>query len=137
MQTWARIAVSAALGSMLLIIPQASIAQGSFPLGALVPPPGTHQQALNADDINRMNAAAEQLYRNRSIGTVERWRNPDSKNAGAVKLLSRFEAQGMPCWRMRYTIRFERTRNEAHPYVINWCNTADGEWKILEGGPPS
>src|SRR5262249_9108158 len=33
------------------------------------------------DDIDRMEAAAARLYEGRSIGTIERWRNPDTKTS--------------------------------------------------------
>ena len=32
---------------------------------------------LTQDSLDRMNAAAARLYEGRSIGTVERWRNPE------------------------------------------------------------
>ena len=125
----------AAAGAALAALALPASAQGFAPLGALAPHLGAKSEELTADDMSRMHAAAERLYQGRSIGTVERWRNPDSGNAGSVKLLRRFEGKGMPCWRMQYVIRFERTREDSHPYAINWCRTAGGEWKMLEGTP--
>lgn len=130
MRLWLTTAVPAAAAALLAAVPLPAAAQGLLP-------PGMHLDALNADDLNRMHAAAARLYERRSIGTMERWRNPNSGNAGSVRLLRQFQAQGMPCWRMQYAIRFERTRNAVHPYLVNWCRTAGGEWKLLEAKPPA
>jgi len=86
---------------------------------------------LTSDDLSRMNAAAARLYEGRSIGTMERWRNPDTNNAGSVQLVGKFETKGLPCWRMDYTIRMEQTKDHPSHYVVNWCKTATGEWKML------
>ncbi len=86
---------------------------------------------LSRDDLDRMNDAAARLYEGKSIGTVERWRNPDTKNAGSVRLEDRFQSKGMPCWRLDYTIRIEQTKDHPSHYVLNWCKTPAGEWKIL------
>ncbi|MBS0643192.1 MAG: hypothetical protein U1E70_01135 [Acetobacteraceae bacterium] len=91
---------------------------------------------LPADDVNRMTAAAARLYEGHSIGTVERWRSPDTKNAGEVKLIQSFESHGMPCRRIDYTIRFNQQRNSPDHYVLTWCKVGDEGWKIVEIPPP-
>ena len=83
-------------------------------------------------DLDRMNAAAARLYEGRSIGTVERWRDPDTRDAGEVKLLHSFDEHGMPCRTIDYTIRFDKRRNRPDHYVVNWCRVSDGSWKIVE-----
>jgi surface antigen len=83
-----------------------------------------------------MNAAAARLYEGRSIGTVERWRNPNTNDAGSVELVKSFEAHKMPCRTLSYTIRFETRRDSPTHYVINWCKIQEGEWKIVELVPP-
>jgi surface antigen len=87
------------------------------------------------DDIDRMNNASARLYEGRSIGTVERWRNPDSGNAGSVKLVRNFKSQGMPCHEMRYRIRFASRASGTSDFTVNWCKTQSGEWKTLEPAP--
>jgi surface antigen len=87
---------------------------------------------LSHDDIDRMHAAASRLYEGRSIGTIERWRSPDSKNAGEVKLVRSFDAYQMPCRRLDYTIRFDSVRDRPSHYVVNWCKIPEGDWKIVE-----
>ena len=111
-------------------------------LAILLPSPGANAQTypslsqpawanLSKDDLDRMNAAAARLYEGKSIGTVERWRNPDTGNAGSVRLEDRFESRGMPCWRLDYVIRVEQTKEHPSHYIINWCKTPAGEWKIV------
>ncbi len=87
---------------------------------------------LSADDFARMHEAAARLYEGRSIGTIERWRSPDSKNAGEVKLLSKFTAYHMPCRKLDYIVRFDTVRDRPSHYVVNWCKFPEGDWKIVE-----
>ena len=87
---------------------------------------------LPQDDLARMEAAAARLYEGRSIGTVERWRSPDTKNAGEVRLLHSFDSHGMPCRTIDYVIRFEDRRDRPNHYVLNWCQVSEGTWKIVE-----
>jgi surface antigen len=91
---------------------------------------------LTRDDVNRMHAAAARLYEGSSIGTVERWRNPDTRTAGEIKLVRSFEAHDLSCRRLEYTVRFEVVKDAPREYVLNWCKLPDGEWKIVELVPP-
>jgi surface antigen len=101
-------------------------------LSQVIPAPLLAWPGLTQDDIDRMHAAAARLYEGRSIGTVERWRSPDSKDAGEVKLIRSFESHGMPCRTIDYTIRFESARNSPDHYIINWCRISEDTWKIVE-----
>src|SRR5262245_54230651 len=73
---------------------------------------------LNRDDLDRMHAAAARLYEGRSVGTVERWRNPDNNDAGTTTLLRQFEAKAMPCSRIEYKVRLAET-GESRQYVLD------------------
>jgi hypothetical protein len=124
-----RYGVSITTGCLLTLISQASLSQrlpSQLPSGQLAWP------GLTPDDVDRMSAAAARLYEGRSIGTVERWRNPDTKDAGEVKLVRMFEANGMPCRTVDYLIRFETTRNIPRHFVSTWCKIPDDDWKIVE-----
>jgi surface antigen len=111
----------------LLIAAASSSGAVEFATGPSLAWPG-----LSQDDVDRMQAAAARLYEGRSIGTVERWRSPDSKDAGEVKLIRSFESHGMPCRTIDYTIRFESRRNSPNHYVLNWCRVEEGSWKLVE-----
>ncbi len=120
-------AVGIATGLLLSAAAQASLAQTLLPQMGDVLWPG-----LTQDDIDRMHAAGARLYEGGSIGNVERWRSPDTKDAGEVKLTRSFTTRGMPCHTLEYTIRFDNVRNNPSRYVLNWCKTEGGEWKIVE-----
>ncbi len=113
---------------LLLPLIVADVSQAQLPLpNAELAWPG-----LSQDNLQRMNAAAARLYEGRSIGTIERWRNPDSKDAGEVKLTRKFDSHGMPCRTIDYVIRFQTARDDPTHYVVNWCRVQGGEWKIVE-----
>jgi surface antigen len=87
---------------------------------------------LSQSDVDRMQAAAARLYEGRSIGTVERWFNPDTKNAGEIKLVKSFSSNGMACRELDYVIRFDTVRNSPTRYTSDWCKLPSGDWKIVE-----
>ena len=120
-------ALGVAAGAMLVFASGVAWAQPLMPLMGNVFWPG-----LSQDDLDRMGAAAARLYEGRSIGTVERWRSPDSNNAGEVSLLRSFTANDMPCRTLQYTVRFARVGQRLSQYVVNWCKIPSGEWKIVE-----
>ena len=118
------------VGGLLPILP-ANVSQAQLFLPNAVAWPG-----LTQDNLDRMNAAAARLYEGKSVGTIERWRNPNTKDAGEVKLVRSFDSHGMPCRTLDYIIRFEVSRDSPNHYVINWCKIQGGEWKIVELAPP-
>jgi hypothetical protein len=124
--------LSAAFGALIMLASTGASAQPiPVPTLPLVAWPG-----LSQDDVDRMHAAAARLYEGRSIGTVERWRSPDSKIAGEVKLVRSFETHGMPCRTIDYTVRFQPGSDALNHYVANWCRVAGDAWKIVELARP-
>ena len=113
--------------ALLLACPTRVITAGTPSIVPEIAWPGLPQ-----DDLERMEAAAARLYEGRSIGTIERWRSPDTKNAGEVKLLRSFDSHGMPCRTIDYVIWFEEQRDRPNHYVLNWCRVPEGSWKIIE-----
>jgi hypothetical protein len=112
-----------------LLVPVTAAAEMAFSTDLAWP-------GLTHDDVSRMHAAAARLYEGHSIGTIERWRNPDTKTAGEVKLIRSFEAHKMPCRTLDYTIRFEVVRDLPRHYILNWCKLPEDGWKIVELVPP-
>lgn len=121
--------LSTAFGVLIASTSGAVLAQPGSPLTLSWP-------GLTTDDVNRMHDAAARLYEGRSIGTIERWRSPDSKDTGEVKLIRSFDAHGMPCRTIDYTVRFEVMRNSPDHYVLNWCRVPGDTWKIVQLAPP-
>ncbi len=101
-----------------------------------VPIPSLAWPGLTQGDIDRAHAAAARLYEGRSIGTVERWRNPHSNDAGEVTLLRSFDTNGMPCRTIAYAIQFATAKGRLDHYLVNWCRVPDGTWKIVELDEP-
>ena len=101
-----------------------------------VPIPSLAWPGLTPGDLSRMQAAAARLYEGRSIGTVERWRNPHSSDAGEVTLVKSFETHGMPCRTIAYAIEFASAKDRLSHYRMNWCRVSDGTWKIVELDEP-
>ena len=123
-QTCIAAAVLAALSASVSIM---ALAQ---PVPVPVPTPSL--PGIPPDDAERMHAAAARLYEGRSISTIERWRSPDTQDAGEVQLIRNFSAKGMPCRTIRYTIRHGDDPNRLHQYVVNWCRVSGDTWKIVE-----
>jgi surface antigen len=94
-------------------------------------------QPLTKDDQARMHAAAARLYEGRSIGAVERWRSPTSKDAGEVAVTRTFTYDGKPCRTLVYRVRFNADRSRIVQYQYNWCMVSKGEWKIVEVNDPA
>ena len=92
---------------------------------------------LSKDDVDRLTAASSRLYEGGSIGTVERWRNPDTGNAGAVRLARTFEFHNMPCRRLDYTMRYAKGAKAPGRYAVTWCKIDSGEWKVVDTKPPA
>jgi hypothetical protein len=114
------LAVNVAAGLLFTLTASVSLAQAPLVSNDVAWP------GLTQDDIDRMHAAAARLYEGHSIGTVERWRSPDSRDAGEIKLIRSFNANGMPCRTLAYTIRFEVVRDNPSQYVVNWCKVQGG-----------
>ena len=116
----------------LLVMLAASIGGPARPAAGQEPltPLGVPWAGLNTDDIARMNAAAARLYGGHAVGMVERWRNPDTMNAGSVILQQRYKAEGLPCLRMEYTIRFHNAKQQPTHYAVSWCKVPGDQWKM-------
>ncbi len=82
-----------------------------------------------------MGKASAKLYENPavSVGTIETWANPKSGNSGSVELIEIFRAQGMPCRKLRHSIKVVRY-SQPRTVEFNRCQLPSGEWKLLSTG---
>jgi len=121
-----RPAVAAA--ALLTLASQAALSQSTLPnLGGV----GFDWPGLTGDDLNLMHAAAAKLYEGGSVGAVEQWQNPNSNDAGEVKLLQRFESNGMPCRTVDYNIRLASDPGSPEHFIAAWCKTPAEGWKLV------
>ena len=86
---------------------------------------------LNDADLRAMGEVGAHLFQQDTVadGAKGRWSNPRSGNSGTLTVLQSFTNAGMPCRRVRYEIRLRR-RAGPRTYVVNWCRTAGGVWKV-------
>ncbi len=113
-----------------VLVPLAGTGQAAAQ--SLFPTLQSYYPQLSREDIDRIEAAAARLYTGTGIGDTERWRNPNTGDSGSVKLIGSSEVKGQPCRKLEYTVRLEQKKQELNSYVLNWCKTASGEWKIVE-----
>ena|ERR1700676_1040748 len=110
---------------LLCIVPPAVASQS--PLFGL-----TWLEPLTNSDIERMGTATQQVLQQAPGALVAQWQNPASGHAGMIRLLHNFDAHGIPCRTLDYTIRYEEAVDSLDHYIVNWCRLSDGEWKIVE-----
>jgi surface antigen len=121
--------ISAVLAASAMMIAGASSAIAQVPQGL---PPGMIWPSLTTSDFDQMHAAAALLYQGRPVGAKERWRNPETHNAGSITLTRDFDMKGMTCRSMEYRIRFGQPSKQHDHYAIDWCAVPDGSWKIVD-----
>lgn len=87
---------------------------------------------LTDKDYEIAKAAAASLYtdENAMPGDVVSWKNPESGNYGTIEMVDRHAYQGLPCVRLQHDIKIT-TVETPFRYILDRCQTADGEWKLL------
>ena len=88
--------------------------------------------SVTGDDLKLIDAASSKLYKtdNPQVGASEKWSNPTTGNAGTVSLTQIFEKDGMPCRKLRHSIKLAGTK-DSQIYIFNRCRVKSGEWKLL------
>jgi surface antigen len=87
---------------------------------------------LHDDDFTIMHATSSRLYQQDVVadGAASQWSNPKTGDSGTVTVLQSFQKSGMTCRKVQYEIRLGGAIAN-NLYMLNWCKTASGEWKIL------
>ena len=127
------------LRRLLLVPAWLAALPGLLPLPAaaqvLLPPVQSRSWVgLTPQDIDLVHQAETRFFQDQAIGTVERWRNPQSGNAGEVTLARTYESKGAPCHSLSYTLRFAKPSSMPDKYTLDWCQQPDGAWKIVSLG---
>jgi hypothetical protein len=71
-----------------------------------------------------------QKIHNQRLGSSASWSNPESGNAGSVKLLQIFARDNRRCERIEYELRPPQPNTRMDHYVLVSCLQADGTWKL-------
>ncbi len=104
----------------------------ALPAGAQVSPfEGDDTLDLEASDLDILRRKGGEFHENGSeVGATQEWSNDDTGNSGTMKLLAKFERDGMPCVRIGHNFKIRDTE-DPQKLVLQECRTADGEWKYL------
>jgi surface antigen len=115
--------------SMLLLAALLAIGL-AVPASAQINPFGRDQRITN-EDLRLIDAASAKLYKTETpqVGAVERWTNPATGNSGTVTLTQIFEKSGMPCRKLRHSIRVKGAKDPVI-YIFDRCRVKSGEWKF-------
>ena len=86
-------------------------------------------EELTSEDIEFMKATAREGMQEQATGTVLYWKNKNSSNAGAVKLLSRFQLEDRECMKNKHYILFQSGEKMVLETTV--CRVEDGEWVFV------
>jgi surface antigen len=120
-----------ATGRTFLLLLAALLAIGvAAPASAQINPFGRDQRITN-EDLQLIDAASSKLYKTETpqLGAAERWSNPTTGNSGTVTLTQIFEKSGMPCRKLRHSIRVKGAKDPV-VYIFDRCRVKSGEWKF-------
>lgn len=84
---------------------------------------------LTQEDLDLIHQTVDTQVHGKPVGTTVAWSNPNTGNAGAIKLLKRFNRGTLHCEQIAYTLTTTIKAVEPEHYVFNSCLTAEG-WKI-------
>ena len=102
----------------LFLVSQASAQYGGFT--EILP------EELTQGDIELMKQAAREQMQDQPVGTINMWKNPESGNAGAAKLLRRFHLEERECMENRHYLLFKSKEQQVYDFVI--CREEGSEW---------
>ena len=86
-------------------------------------------EEMTTEDIEFMKETARQGMQDQPIDTVITWKNPESGNSGAVKLISRFQLEDRECMKNKHYILFQSGEKAVLEATV--CRIEDGEWVFV------
>ena len=86
-------------------------------------------KGMTSEDIEFMKAAAREGMQDQPIETVIKWKNPESGNSGAVKLISRFQLEDRECMKNKHYILFQSGKKSVLEATV--CRVEDGDWVFV------
>src|SRR6267142_4038278 len=86
---------------------------------------------LKQDDIDLIHQTVDQKIHGKPVGTTASWSNPNTGNAGTIKLVKKIRKKNLYCERVAYTLTTTTKAVEPEHYVFDSCLTRDG-WKIAQ-----
>ena len=87
--------------------------------------------SLKHADLDLIHQTVDQQIHGKPVGTTASWSNPQTGNAGIIKLLKKHIVRGMRCEVVEYTLMATRKPVPPEHYVLDSCLQPDGTWKVL------
>ena len=84
---------------------------------------------LTQDDLDLIHRTVDTQIHGKPLGTSASWVNPNTGNAGTLKLLHKFKKGNLQCEKVAYTLTTKKNAVEPEHYVFNSCLTPEG-WRI-------
>jgi surface antigen len=84
---------------------------------------------LKQDDIDLIHQTVDQKIHGKPVGTTASWSNPNTGNAGTIKLVKKIRKKNLYCERVAYTLTTTTKAVEPEHYVFDSCLTRDG-WRV-------
>jgi len=84
---------------------------------------------LTQGDLDLIHRAVDTEVHGKPVGTTASWGNPETGNAGTIKLLRKFRKGNLHCEQVAYTFTATKKAVEPEHYIFNSCLTPEG-WKI-------
>lgn len=92
----------------------------------LVNPFGRDATNMSQEDLALMREALDTALDAQKTGATAGWKNEKTGRAGRVVVQRTFTRSGMPCAEVSHSF----TSGGGHSYVLPFCRTADGTWKL-------
>ena len=84
---------------------------------------------LKQDDLDLIHQTVDQKIHGKPVGTTASWSNPNTGNAGTIKLVKKIRKKNLHCERVAYTLTTTTKAVEPEHYVFDSCLTRDG-WSV-------
>jgi surface antigen len=86
---------------------------------------------LAQSDLDLIHRTVDTEIHGKPVGTTASWSNPETGNAGTIKLLRKFKKGNLHCERVAYTLTTTKKAVEPEHYAFDSCLTPEG-WKIAQ-----
>src|SRR3954452_15597780 len=86
---------------------------------------------LTQGDLDLIHRTVDTEIHGKPVGSTASWSNPETGDAGTIKLLRKFRKGNLYCERVAYTLTTTKKAVEPEHYAFDSCLTPEG-WKIAQ-----
>ena len=84
------------------------------------------------EDFKLMGQTLDDALKEQPQGATSEWENPKSGSSGKITIVQSYEAQGLPCKRIK---AFNTAKDRSSEGEFDFCEQTDGQWKAVPTGP--